>query len=127
MLNQHLLLIDNETDFVDISAMLLKLHGYRVSSFYDGPSALAAIEELKPDAILLDIGMPPIDGYEVCRRIRAEPWGQTVALIALTGFGRAIDIERAFEAGFNAHVLKPADINHLIEVVTDCIKTRHSR
>lgn len=126
MTNYHLMLVDNEKDFVDIIAMLLKLHGYRVSSFYDGPSALTAIETLQPDAILLDIGMPPIDGYEVCRRIRAESWGQAVAVIALTGFGRDIDIVRSLDAGFDGHVLKPADIKELIEMVTHCVSSRRS-
>lgn len=126
MPSNHIMLIDNEKDFVHISAMLLKLHGYEVSSFYDGPSALAVVDDLKPDAILLDIGMPPIDGYEVCRRLRLGPWGPSVAIIALTGFGRQIDIELSYEAGFDAHVLKPAEINQLIVIMTRCISSRRS-
>lgn len=127
MATNHIMLIDNEKDFVDISSMLLKLHGYQVSSFYDGPSALAALEEVQPDAILLDIGMPTIDGNEVCRRLRAGPLGQVLAIIALTGFGRKFDLVQSFEAGFDAHVLKPADINELTQVLTRCITSRRSR
>ncbi|GAB3708508.1 hypothetical protein GCM10027592_43750 [Spirosoma flavus] len=71
---KSIFLVDNEADFVFITRILLQRSGYAVSAYYDGPSVLAATREQQPEAILLDIGMPPIDGYEVCRRMRAQPW-----------------------------------------------------
>ena len=118
------MLVDDEKDFVAVSALLLKHHGYQVSGYYDGPTALAALEHERPDALLLDIGMPPIDGYEVCRRLRAESWGQTIAVIALTGYGKKEDIVHAYEMGFDAHVVKSAAFDQLVKMLPHWINMR---
>jgi CheY-like chemotaxis protein len=83
----------------------------------DGESALAAAQALRPDVAVLDIGMPGLNGYEVARRIRAEPWGARIRLIALTGWGQAEDVERAHAAGFDHHVTKPVDLDALQDLV----------
>lgn len=120
----HLLLIDDNKDLVTITALLLKQIGYRVSCYYDGPSALAALEDLQPDAILLDIGMSPLNGYEVCRRLRAQPFGRMIPVIGLTGYSGSDSIQQAFDAGFNAYIIKPASLDDLQAVVTQCLHQR---
>jgi CheY-like chemotaxis protein len=90
--------------------MILKLLGAAVRVARDGYEALATLETCHPDAVLLDIGMPGMDGYETARRIRARYPGQRMTLIALTGWGQEQDRQRARDAGFDHHVVKPADI-----------------
>ena len=122
----HLFVVDNEEDTVFTMGLLLKRQGYQVSSYYDGPSALAAAEELRPDAILLDIGMSPMDGYEVCRRLRSAAWGHLIAIIALTGYGRPVDIQRVYKEGFDGYVLKPVSFAEIMKVVTSCVTNRRA-
>jgi CheY-like chemotaxis protein len=86
---------------------LLRQQAHEVVTAYDGEAAVAAAERLRPDAIVLDLGMPGIDGYEACRRIRAQPWGQEPIIIALTGWGQADARARTRDAGFTHHMLKP--------------------
>ena len=124
MIPYHIMLVDDEQDFVTINAKLLKRYGYQVSSYPDGLSALVALEHERPDVLLLDIGMPPIDGYEVCRRLRATVWGQTIAVIALTGYGKREDISHAYEAGFDGHVVKPAAFDELVNLLPHWINSR---
>ena len=97
-------------------AMLLRIEGNEVATAYDGAEALEAAARLRPDVVLLDIGMPKLNGYDACRRIRAEPWGQGMVLIALTGWGRQ-DKRRTEEAGFDAHVVKPVDPSALLTLL----------
>jgi CheY-like chemotaxis protein len=84
--------------------------GADVQIVHDGPAALAAIENYRPDVVLLDIGMPGMDGFEVAKRVRARDEFASVALIALTGWGQKDDRRRTQEAGFDHHLVKPADI-----------------
>ena len=98
-----------------------------MSVAHDGPSALAALEDFDPDAVLLDIGMPRMDGYEVARRIRATAKHAGVLLIALTGWGQEQDRRRSQEAGFDYHLVKPPDINRLHQLVTSTLLTRQRR
>jgi len=79
----------------------------------DGLEGLAAAEEFRPDVILLDIAMPKLDGYEVARRLRKEPWGEHMVLIAVTGWGKDSDKLRAADAGFDFHLTKPVDVGEL--------------
>jgi CheY-like chemotaxis protein len=87
----------------------LRLSGHLVQTAHDGEAALEAADRFQPDAILLDLGMPRLNGYEVCERIRLRPWGQGVLLIAQTGWGQAQDRARTLAAGFDAHLTKPID------------------
>jgi Response regulators consisting of a CheY-like receiver domain and a winged-helix DNA-binding domain len=83
--------------------------------------ALAAAEAFRPHVALLDIGMPKLNGYEVARHIRAEPWGKAVILVAMTGWGQAEDKRRAFEAGFDHHFTKPLDLEVLDAFLADAL------
>ena len=82
---------------------------------HDGVEALRRLEELRPQFALIDIGMPKINGYEVARRTRAESWGASIRLIALTGWGQEQDRREALQAGFNHHFVKPVDTEILLQ------------
>jgi PAS domain S-box-containing protein len=107
----RVLIVDDNVDLAASLAFLLRELGCEAETVHDGPSALAAVERLCPDVVLLDIGLPGMDGYEVARRIRARGLG--VLLVALTGYGQEKDRERARQAGFDLHLLKPADVLQL--------------
>lgn len=113
-LTARLLLVDDNRDAADTTAELLRLMGAEVAVAYDGASALKAVRALRPDAVLLDIGMPDMDGHEVARRLRAM--GEDIGhprLIALTGWGQEQDREKTREAGFDDHMVKPVDVDVL--------------
>jgi signal transduction histidine kinase len=101
-------LIDDNRDGADIMSFLLQDFGATVDVAYDGLSGLETVRRVRPAVVLLDIGMPEIDGYEVCRRLRRE-FGERLGIIALTGWGQDQDRRLAQEAGFDAHLTKPAD------------------
>ena len=105
----RILLADDNRDALDSLATLLECDGHEVHTAGDGAEALAVAAEYRPGILLLDIGMPKLDGYEVARRIRAEPWGKTAVLIALTGWGQDEDRRRTREVGFDSHLVKPLD------------------
>ncbi len=107
------LIADDNRDAADSLAILLRGDGHEIRKAYDGAAALETAQEFRPDVALLDIGMPGLDGYEVAQRIREEPWGQGVTLVALTGWGQAQDKERAMAAGFDHHVTKPVEPERL--------------
>ncbi len=113
-LTARLLLVDDNRDAADTTAELLRLMGAEVAVAYDGASALDTVRDWRPDAILLDIGMPEMDGHEVARRLREmSPTIGRPRLIALTGWGQEQDRERTREAGFDDHMVKPVDIDAL--------------
>jgi PAS domain S-box-containing protein len=105
----RILIVDDYRDSADSLAMLLRIMGNEVGTAYDGEQAVKAAGALRPDVVLLDIGMPKLNGYDACRRIREQPWGQGMFLIALTGWGQEEDRRRTEEAGFNHHMVKPVD------------------
>jgi PAS domain S-box-containing protein len=107
------LVADDNQDAADSLGTLLRSMGADVRVVYDGESALAALDALRPAVALLDIGMPMMDGYELARRIRERPDSREIVLIALTGWGQVDDRRRALEAGFDHHVGKPADVDDL--------------
>ncbi|MBX5460102.1 MAG: response regulator [Steroidobacteraceae bacterium] len=104
-----ILLADDNRDALDSLATLLQCDGHEVHTAADGAEALERAAQCRPNVILLDIGMPKLDGYEVARRIRAEPWGKSTVLIALTGWGQDEDRRRSREVGFDTHLVKPLD------------------
>lgn len=106
---RRVLVVDDSKDSADSLALLLKARGHEVRTAYDGEAAIAAAAEFRPEVMLLDIGMPGLDGFEVCRRIRGAPWGRAVVVLALTGWGGADDRRRTEEAGFDGHLVKPVD------------------
>jgi PAS domain S-box-containing protein len=106
---RRVLVVDDNVDAAESLSMLLELQGHEVRVAHDGPAALQACEAFGPDLVLLDIGLPRMDGYEVARRMRAAAWGRAVRLVALTGWGQQRDIEAARQAGFDDHATKPID------------------
>jgi signal transduction histidine kinase/CheY-like chemotaxis protein len=106
---RRVLVADDNVDAADSLALLLELAGHQVRIAHDGRAALTAANEFRPDAVLLDIGMPEMDGYAVAREIRRTSWGQSMHLIALTGWGHDDDRQRALDAGFDWHLTKPVD------------------
>jgi PAS domain S-box-containing protein len=114
---QRVLVVDDNRDAASSMAMLLKFLGAEVEVANSGPAALSAVESYHPAVVLLDLGMPLMDGYEVARRIRERPEFDDVTLIALTGWGQDEDRRRSHEAGFNDHLVKPADISSLQELL----------
>jgi PAS domain S-box-containing protein len=109
----RVLVVDDNRDAADSLRDLLELLGHEAHAAYDGAAALVQGGRFEPDAVLLDLGMPGLDGYETARRLRGEPWGRGVLLIALTGWGQDGDRRRTRDAGFDHHLVKPTDIASL--------------
>ena len=103
----RVLVVDDRKVTANILAKLLRKKGHEVHTAYDGEEAIIAAERLRPDVILLDIGMPKMNGYDVCRRIRNQPWGHGMYIVAQTGWGQEGDRRRSEDAGFNCHLVKP--------------------
>ena len=114
---RRILIADDNRDSAETLAALLRMEGHEVTSVHDGPVALTAFNELKPDVALLDIGMPGLTGYEVARKMRQSNAKTPLTLIAITGWGQDIDKERAFAAGFDHHLTKPVDPQRLVELL----------
>ena len=109
----RILLADDNRDACESLKMLLAIDGHEVRVAYDGESALSTLAEFHPDIALLDIGMPKMNGYELATEIRRQPWSQDIQLVAVTGWGQSSDRQRALEAGFDAHFVKPVDFTEL--------------
>jgi PAS domain S-box-containing protein len=105
----RILIVDDNSDAADTLGMLLEMDGYSVSVGHSGEEALQMARQIRPNAMILDIGMPDMTGYEVARRIRAEHWGGEMYLIAATGWGQQEDKARAIASGFDHHLTKPVD------------------
>jgi CheY-like chemotaxis protein len=107
----RVLVVDDNVDAADSLAVMLELHGHAVAVAHDGPAALEAAGRFAPDVMLLDIGMPGMNGYEVAERLRQEEvrGGRRMLLVALTGWGADEDKRRAMSAGFDHHLTKPVD------------------
>jgi CheY-like chemotaxis protein len=101
------LVVDDNPDAATSLSMLVELLGYEVRTAFDGAEALDVAGEFYPDVVLLDLGMPRMDGYEACRRLRAQPWGAGISVVAVTGWGREDDRRKTQSAGFDQHLVKP--------------------
>jgi CheY-like chemotaxis protein len=117
----RILVADDNRDAASSLATLLSLDGHDVRVANDGAQALSAAEAFLPHIALLDIGMPKRNGYEVARAIRAAPWGASMVLVAVTGWGQSEDKRRAKEAGFDHHFTKPLDLDVLGAFVSDAL------
>jgi PAS domain S-box-containing protein len=106
---RRILVVDDNRDSVEFLTMLLNLTGYETQTAQDGLQAMETATTFRPDVILLDIGLPKLNGYDVARKIREQPWGRDMILVALTGWGQEEDRRRSQEAGFNQHLTKPVD------------------
>ena len=116
--DRRILIVDDNRDSADSLAMLLEITSNKTYVAHDGVEALEAIEKYRPEVVLLDIGLPRLDGHEVCRRIREQPWGKDIVIIALTGWGQEDDRRKSEEAGFNGHLVKPVDYDKLLELLS---------
>jgi CheY-like chemotaxis protein len=115
---QKLVLIaDDNVDAAESLQMWLQMSGHEVHIALDGVRALAAAESLRPHVVLLDLGMPGLSGFEVARRIREQPWGKDIVLVALTGWGQEEDRRKTAEAGFNHHLTKPVPPDAIEELI----------
>jgi CheY-like chemotaxis protein len=112
---RRVLIVDDNRDAVDSLAQLLRMVGHDVETAYDAGTAIRATTTFQPHIVLLDIGMPQIDGYTAARTIRSQPGGHEIFLVAMTGWGQAEDKRRAMEAGFDLHLVKPASLDTLLD------------
>jgi len=108
-LRRRILVVDDSRDNAESMALLLALEGHETFTAHDGPEAVARAAELAPDILLLDIGLPGLSGYEVCRHVRGQPAGPAMIIVALSGWGQAADKQRALDSGFDAHLTKPVE------------------
>jgi CheY-like chemotaxis protein len=114
----RVLVVDDNHDAAKVLCLLLQSIGVKVEAVHSGPAALAAIPDYQPNVILMDIGMPGMDGNEVARRIRQQPAFNDIKLIALTGWGQEKDRQRSKESGFDHHVTKPVNFRDLTDLIT---------
>jgi CheY-like chemotaxis protein len=121
---RRILVVDDNQDAAATLATLLQISGNEVVIAHDGAKALETAETHRPDVVLLDIGLPTLDGYEVCRRIRQQPWGRDIAIVALTGWGQADVRRNSHDAGFDGHLVKPVDYVALVALLDSLAGTR---
>ena len=114
---RRVLVVDDNADSVESLATLVSMMGHECAKALDGERAIATARSFRPDTILLDLGMPGMNGYETCRAIRSESWGRDIFIIALTGWGQAEDRDRTRAAGFDLHVVKPAEPATIAEIL----------
>ena len=114
---RRVLVIDDNRDAADGMALLIELMGVTAQVAYDGSSALEAAAAFRPDVVLLDLGMPGVDGYDVCRALREQPGGQDLSIVAVTGWGQERDRRRTVDAGFDAHLTKPVGIEQIEQLL----------
>jgi CheY-like chemotaxis protein/two-component sensor histidine kinase len=122
---KRLLIVDDNRDAADSLAMLLELEGHEVCAVYTAQAALEHARTFNPSVVLLDIGLPEMDGYEVARRMRAIPALRDVRLVALTGYGQADDRRRARDSGFDDHLTKPVDLSNVERTIAGLSSTKN--
>ena len=114
---QRVLIVDDNVDTADSMAILLTTMGHEVRAAYNGASAVETAEHFRPDVVLLDLGMPGLNGYETAHYIREETWGKDTVVVAVTGWGSHADHQRSLDAGFDYHLTKPVDPEVLRKLV----------
>jgi CheY-like chemotaxis protein len=115
---RRILVVDDNQDTADSLALMLEALGHEARTAYDGARAITLADEFRPDVILMDIGMPRFNGFQAAQRIRAQPWADRVVLIAITGWDRDEDRLCSKEAGFDAHLTKPVDLELLFRLLS---------
>jgi CheY-like chemotaxis protein len=116
---RRILVVDDAPDSADALARVLQLCGNDVQTAYDGVAAVEAAERWRPDVVLFDLGMPKLNRFDACRRIREHAWGKSMVLVALTGWGQDEDKRRTKEAGFDGHLVKPVDPDVLTKLLAE--------
>jgi CheY-like chemotaxis protein len=127
--NLRILVVDDNRDTVSTLTMLFKMMGNDVRTAHDGDEAIRAAGVFHPHVVLLDIGLPKMNGYQVARTIREQPWGKNMILIAMTGWGQEEDKRKSEEAGFDRHMVKPVDPQNLMKLLAgpDVVKVRAAK
>src|SRR5215213_1511878 len=115
----RILVVDDNHDSALSLAMMLSIMGHETRTAHDGESAVSTAEMFLPDVVLLDIGLPKLNGYEVAQRIRENTWGRSMFLIAVTGWGQEEDRQRSSEVGLNVHMVKPVEPALLEKLLAD--------
>ena len=122
---RRILVVDDNADAARLIAAALEAVGHETLAVFDGPAALSIASAFRPDVVLLDLGLPLMDGFEVARQLRDLTMGGTApALVAVTGYGQASDRERTESAGFQAHVVKPVDVHELVTLLDRVLTDR---
>jgi PAS domain S-box-containing protein len=116
---RRVLVVDDNRDSAESLAMLLRLRGHHADIAFDAAAALEAAQSLRPEVVLLDIGMPRMNGYEVCNQIREQPWGKDMLVVAVTGWGQPEDRQRSRAAGFDHHLVKPAELDDVMRILAE--------
>ncbi len=116
-MKRRVLIVDDNEDALSSLSMLVRVLGNEICRARDGLEAVAAAEQFRPEIVLMDIGMPNLNGYEAAKRIRAEPWGADILLVATTGWGQEEDRRRSKQAGFDHHLVKPVEPEKLREIL----------
>lgn len=124
---RRILVVDDNQDAAKMLSLVLRMHGHTTHLAENGVDALSAIEQFSPEVVLLDIGLPGMDGYEVARRIRQTNPGREICLVAITGYGQPDDRERSQAAGFDFHLIKPVDFSELLPLCSDWGEARVTR
>lgn len=115
---RRILIVDDNRDAAASLARLLQRSGCETHTAWDGLEGVAAAERVRPDVVLLDLGMPRLDGLQACRRIRETAWGRDALILAMTGWGQDADRRRSREAGFDGHLVKPVDYAALLKALS---------
>jgi PAS domain S-box-containing protein len=118
----RMLVVDDNGDSAESLALLLSLAGHETHVAHTGPEALDRADALRPDAVLLDLGLPGLNGYEVCRRLRTAAWAREIPIVAITGWGQADDRQRSKEAGFDGHLVKPVVFGELTALLGESLR-----
>lgn len=124
VLTGRVLIADDLPDAARSLAVLFEMYGAEVRISFDGAETVRIAQEFRPDIVLMDLSMPGMSGYEAARALRRMPWGRAMILVALSGWGRTTDLEAARSAGFDDHLLKPFDVERLLEVIARLRGTR---
>ena len=115
----RILVVDDNHDSALSLAMMLSIMGHETRTAHDGESAVETAESFLPEVVLLDIGLPKLNGYEVAQRIRQQPWGVSMFLVAVTGWGQDEDRQRSSEVGLNLHMVKPVEASALEKLLAE--------
>ncbi len=116
---RRILVVDDNRDAAESLAELLQISGHETRLAHDGVDAVQVAAAFRPDLVLLDIGLPKLNGYDAARRMREQPWGKTMVLVALTGWGQREDRQKSSQAGFDDHIVKPVDHDALMKLLAD--------
>jgi len=125
--SSRILVVDDLAASAETLMTLLEMEGFEVKVASEGVSALKIAEDFRPDVVLLDIGLPGMNGFEVAHRLRNQVWSRDMLLIALTGYGEAESRSRSTQAGFDFHMVKPADVNLLLSMLADPQQARRAK